>query len=199
MKLMYNNSFNTIIRTIREDDIMKLEKGLIQVYTGNGKGKTTAALGQGLRACGRGLKVYMVQFLKSGDTGELHSVEKLHPLFQIFRFERERGFFWTLSTEEKLDLKEDINKGFEFITKVIKGNECDILIIDELLGVLGNGLLETEAVLELLGSKPDTMEVVITGRNAPDKLLEAADLVTEMKEIKHYFKKGIPAREGIEA
>lgn len=178
---------------------MKLEKGLIQVYTGNGKGKTTAALGQGLRACGRGLKVYMVQFLKSGDTGELHSVEKLYPLFQIFRFERERGFFWTLTSEEKLELKEDIDKGFEFISKVIKGNECDILIIDELLGVLGNKLLETEEVLELFKSKPDTMEIVITGRNAPEKLLEAADLVTEMKEIKHYFRKGIPAREGIEA
>ena len=72
---------------------MKLEKGLVQVYTGDGKGKTTAALGQGLRACGRGLKVYFVQFLKGSDTGELHSVKKLYPLFEIFRFERERGFF----------------------------------------------------------------------------------------------------------
>lgn len=178
---------------------MKLEKGLIQVYTGDGKGKTTAALGQGLRACGRGLKVCMVQFLKSGDTGELHSVEKLQPLFEIFRFERERGFFWTLSAEEKQELKEDIDKGFSFIKRVVAEDKCDILIIDELLGVLGNSLLEIDQVVELFKAKPDTMEIIVTGRNVPDKLLELADLVTEMKEIKHYYKKGIAAREGIEA
>lgn len=178
---------------------MKLEKGLIQVYTGNGKGKTTAALGQGLRACGRGLKVCMVQFLKSGDTGELHSVEKLHPLFEIFRFERERGFFWTLTAEEKHELKEDIDTGFMFIKKVIAEDKCDVLIIDELLGVLSNKLLESTEVVELLNAKPDTMEIIITGRNIPDEIMEIADLVTEMKEIKHYFTKGVPAREGIES
>lgn len=178
---------------------MKLKKGLIQVYTGDGKGKTTAALGQGLRSCGRGLKVCMVQFLKGGDTGELHSVEKLHPLFKIFRFEKERGFFWTLSDQEKHELKEDIDRGFEFIKKVAANNECDILIIDELLGVLSNGLLEVNEAVELLKTKPDTMEIIITGRNVPEEILEIADLVTEMKEIKHYFRSGIPAREGIES
>ena len=179
--------------------VLKLEKGLIQVYTGDGKGKTTAALGQGLRSCGRGLKVCMVQFLKSGDTGELHSVEKLHPLFEIFRFERPRGFFWTLSEPEKHDLKEDIDNGFEFIKRVVTNNECDVLIIDELLGVLGNRLLDINEVVELLKTKSDTMEIIITGRNAPKEILEAADLVTEMKEIKHYFRNGVPAREGIES
>jgi len=178
---------------------MKLEKGLIQVYTGNGKGKTTAALGQGLRACGRGLKVCMVQFLKSGDTGELHSVEKLQPLFEIHRFERERGFFWTLTAEEKLQLKEDIDKGFEFIENIVKENKCDILIIDELLGVLGNKLLTIAEVAELLRSKPETMEIIMTGRNVPDEIVELADLVTEMREIKHYFNNGVSAREGIES
>jgi len=121
---------------------MKLERGLVQVYTGDGKGKTTAALGQGLRSCGRGLKVCMVQFLKGGDTGELHSVEKLHPYFEIFRFEKKRGFFWTLSEQEKRELKEDIDKGFEFIKNVVAKDQCDVLIIDELMGVLGNKLLE---------------------------------------------------------
>ncbi len=178
---------------------MKLKKGLIQVYTGDGKGKTTAALGQGLRSCGRGLKVYMVQFLKGRDTGELHSIEKLHPLFRIFRFERDRGFFWTLSEQEKRELKEDIDKGFQFIEGVVADNECDVLIIDELLGVLGNELLEIQQVLELLKKKPESMEIIMTGRNAPKEIIEAADLVTEMKEIKHYFKNGIPAREGIES
>lgn len=178
---------------------LKLEKGLVQVYTGDGKGKTTAALGQGLRSCGRGLKVCMVQFLKGGDTGELHSVEKLHPLFEIFRFEKERGFFWTLSEEEKRELKKDIDRGFEFIKKVIANKECDILIIDELLGVLSNRLLEVNEVVELLKTKPDNIEIIITGRNAPKEIIDAADLVTEMKEIKHYFKNGIYAREGIES
>lgn len=178
---------------------MKLEKGLVQVYTGNGKGKTTAALGQGLRSCGRGLMVYMVQFLKGGDTGELHSVEKLQPLFKIFRFERKRGFFWTLSEKEKIELKEDIDRGFDFVRRVIENNECDVLILDELLGVLGNKLLQTSEVIDLINSKPCAMEIIITGRNAPEEIIEAADLVTEMKEVKHYFSKGIQAREGIES
>ncbi len=178
---------------------MRLEKGLIQVYTGNGKGKTTAALGQGLRSCGRGLKVCMVQFLKGGDTGELHSVKKLHPLFEIFRFEKERGFFWTLSDVEKQELKQDIERGFAFIKEVVEEKKCDILIIDELLGVLGNKLLTVDEVVKLLKSKPADMEIIITGRNVPKEIIEVADLVTEMKEIKHYFNEGIPAREGIES
>ncbi|HOE58105.1 MAG TPA: cob(I)yrinic acid a,c-diamide adenosyltransferase [Bacillota bacterium] len=178
---------------------MRLKKGLIQVYTGDGKGKTTAALGQGLRSCGRGLKVYMVQFLKGSDTGELHSVEKLNPLFKIFRFEKERGFFWTLSEQEKKELKEDIDRGFAFIEGVVANNECDVLIIDELLGVLGNKLIKIDQVLKLLKTKPESMEIIITGRNAPKEIIDAADLVTEMREIKHYFKSGIPAREGIES
>ena len=177
---------------------MKLEKGLIQVYTGDGKGKTTAALGQGLRSCGRGLKVFMVQFLKGADSGELHSIEKLHPLFQIFRFERERGFFWTLNEQEKKELKEDIDKGIAFIKKVIQENECDILIIDELLGVLGNKLVTIEEVIEFLKSRPESMEIIMTGRNVPPEIAEIADLITEMKEIKHYFRKGVPSRVGIE-
>jgi cob(I)alamin adenosyltransferase len=184
---------------LEEMIVIKLKKGLIQIYTGDGKGKTTAALGQGLRSCGRGLKVWMVQFLKSGDTGELHSVATLQPFFEIFRFEKERGFFWTLSEQEKQELKEDINYGFGFIKRVVSNNECDVLIIDELLGVLGNRLLEVNEVVELLKSKPDTMEIIITGRNVPAELLEIADLVTEMKEIKHYFRNGVPAREGIES
>lgn len=177
---------------------MKLEKGLIQVYTGNGKGKTTAALGQGLRSCGRGFKVYMVQFLKGGDTGELHSVEKLDPLFKIFRFERKRGFFWTLNDQEKRELKEDIDKAMAFVKNVIENNECDILIMDEIMGVLSNGLLNVSEVVELLRSKPESMEIILTGRNVPEEVAEIADLITEMREVKHYFRKGVPFRVGIE-
>ena len=108
----------------------RLEKGLIQVYTGDGKGKTTAALGQALRAVGAGYRVYMVQFLKGGSTGELEAAKRLEPEFRIFRFEKERGFFWTLSDSEKKELKSEVNRAFEFIRKWC-GEKCNILILDE--------------------------------------------------------------------
>jgi cob(I)alamin adenosyltransferase len=177
---------------------MELKKGLVQVYTGNGKGKTTAALGQAFRSAGRGLNVYMVQFLKSNDTGELHSAKRLYPQFQIFRFEKPRGFFWTLTDKEKLELKKDVQKAFQFCKKAVSGSECDILIMDEIMGALHGELLNIEEVLELIRNKPDNLEIIMTGRNVPQKIMESADLVTEMVEVKHYFKQGIPAREGIE-
>lgn len=176
----------------------KLTKGCIQVYTGDGKGKTTAAIGQGVRAAGNELKVYMVQFLKGSETGELKSIEKLAPYFKIFRFEKKRGFFWTLSDEEKAELKKEIEEAFEFCKKVLKDKECDVLILDEIMGVLHNKLLSIEEVVKFLKSKPEDMEIILTGRNVPGEILEIADLVTEMKEIKHYFEKGVPARRGIE-
>lgn len=176
----------------------KLSKGYVQVYTGDGKGKTTAALGLGLRASGGGFKVYMVQFLKGGDTGELHSIEKLEPNFRIFRFERPRGFFWTLSEEEKIELQKDMKKALEFCRSVIKNRECDLLIIDEIMGALHTKLIDVSEVLELIKSKPEDMELILTGRNVPPEIMDAADLVTEMKEVKHYFNKGVNARKGIE-
>lgn len=177
---------------------MGLDRGLVQIYTGDGKGKTTAALGQAMRAAGNGLKVYMVQFLKTSDTGELHSSERLHPYFRIFRFERPRGFFWTLNDNEKAELKEDVTKAFEFCKKVLSDHECDVLILDELMAVITNGILSIDEVLNLIKSKPEDLEIIMTGRNAPQEIKDAADLVTEMKEVKHYFHKGIPQRKGIE-
>lgn len=177
---------------------MRLQKGYIQVYTGDGKGKTTAAVGLATRAAGDGFKVYMVQFLKGGHTGELESAKKLQPEFQIFRFEKPRGFFWTLDDEEKKELKKEINKAYEFCMESLKNNECDILIMDEVMGVLANKLLTEEQLLQLLDSKPENIEIILTGRNVPESIIKKADLVTEMKEIKHYFREGVPAREGIE-
>ena len=176
----------------------KLTNGYVQIYTGNGKGKTTAAVGQGVRAVGSGFKVIMVQFLKGSETGELHSLKKLEPDFKLYRFERPRGFFWTLSDEEKLELKKDIEKGFEFCKSVFQNNECDMLIIDEIMGVLSNKLLTVEEVREFIKSKPSGIELIMTGRNVPDEIAECANLITEMKDIKHYFNEGVPARKGIE-
>ena len=177
---------------------MKLSKGLIQVYTGSGKGKTTAALGQAVRAAGSGLKVYIVQFLKSDDTGELISLKKLYPEIQIFRFEKPRGFFWTLNDSERLELKEEIKTAFEFCIKASLNLECDVLIMDEIMGVLKNKLLSINEVVEFVKNKPLNLEIVMTGRDVPEEIANVADLITEMREIKHYFKDGIPARKGIE-
>jgi ATP:corrinoid adenosyltransferase len=175
-----------------------LEKGYVQVYTGNGKGKTTAALGQGLRAAGNELTVYMIQFLKSADTGELESVKKLSPYFNIFRFEKKRGFFWTLNNEEKAELKVEIQSAYKFAEESLKEGKCDVLILDEVMGAISNKLLSIEQVIELINIKGDNVELILTGRNVPEAILEKADLVTEMKDTKHYFSKGVPARKGIE-
>lgn len=176
----------------------RLEKGLIQVYTGDGKGKTTAALGQAFRAVGHGYKVYMVQFLKGGESGELNSAKRLAPEFKIFRFEKERGFFWTLGDEEKKELKAEVAEAFEFISDAVQNHRCDILILDEIMGVLHNGLLDKDQVCHLLNKKPDGMEIILTGRDAPESVIRVAHLVTEMRPIKHPFDEGIGSREGIE-
>ena len=176
----------------------KLKKGYVQVYTGNGKGKTTAAVGLGVRAVGDSMKVFMVQFLKSGETGELKSTKQFGDAFQIFRFEKKRRFVWTLTEEEKEEVKKEIKLAYNFALEVLHQNKCDILILDEIMGVLGNKFLSTEDVLNLIDEKPENMELILTGRNVPKEIIEKVDLVTEMKDIKHYFEAGVPAREGIE-
>lgn len=178
--------------------MLKLNKGYIQVYTGNGKGKTTAAIGQAVRAAGSGLSVYMVQFLKTADTGEYIGLKKFYPQLQVFIFERPRGFFWTLNESEKKELQEDIDRAYDFCLETIKNRTCDVLIMDEIMGVITNKLLTQEQVMTLLDNKPEDMEIVMTGRDVPSSILQRADLVTEMKDIKHYMDKGVGARKGIE-
>ena len=176
----------------------KLERGYVQVYTGNGKGKTTAAVGQAVRSVGNGLKVYMLQFLKTDPTGELEIAKLIGDKFQIFRFESKKGFFWTLNDEQKAVLKNEVNTAYNFAMEVIKNNSCDVFILDEIMGVLSNKLLTEQQVIELIDNKPINMELILTGRNVPDSIKDRADLVTEMKEIKHYMEKGIYSRKGIE-
>jgi cob(I)alamin adenosyltransferase len=176
----------------------KLKNGYVQIYTGNGKGKTTAAVGLAVRAAGNEYNVFMVQFLKGGKTGELESAKKMSPFFNIFRFEKKRGFFWTLNVEEKNELKEEVQKGYEFCMEALKEGKCDILIMDEVMGALNNQLISEEQLLELIDNKPDNIELVLTGRDVPKAIIDKANLVTEMKDIKHYFNEGVPSREGIE-
>lgn len=175
-----------------------MEKGLVQVYTGEGKGKTTAAIGQGIRAYGRGKTVYMVQFLKSSETGEITTLKKLEPGFRLFRFEKQRGFIWNLSREEVEELKVDIANAVSFVRDTLRNNCCDVLILDEIMAVLRNGLIEIKEVLDIIKNKPENVELILTGRNVPEELIEVADYVSQIDCIKHPFQKGITAREGIE-
>lgn len=173
----------------------KLEKGLIQVYTGNGKGKTTAAFGLALRAVGRGLKVYAIQFIKGGfDYGELYVVDRL-PNLKLEAFGR--GKFVTEKPADKADVKA-AEEALALAEKVVKSGEYDIVILDEINVALHLELIKVEKVLKLLKNKPKHVELLLTGRYAPNEIIEVADLVTEMKEIKHPYSKGYEARKGIE-
>jgi cob(I)alamin adenosyltransferase len=174
---------------------MPLERGCVQVYTGNGKGKTTAALGLALRAVGRGLNVCMFQFIKGGGQyGEHLAAEKLAPLLTIIQTGRPGWVNTKDITEDRRTAQEALAQARELLVS----GAFDLFICDEINGAVGFGLIDLEQVLELISAKPETTELVLTGRNAHERVIEAADLVTEMREIKHYYKAGIPARTGIE-
>jgi cob(I)alamin adenosyltransferase len=173
-----------------------MEKGLIQVYTGNGKGKTSAALGIALRAVGHRLRVLIVQFMKGNmEYGELESARKLHPYLTITSTGRES--FVSKSHPDPLDI-EHAQKGFALAKKAVIHREFDIVILDEINVAVDYGLIPLFDLLQLIESKPDTVELILTGRNAKPEIIEKADLVTEMVERKHYYKKGMKARKGIE-
>jgi cob(I)alamin adenosyltransferase len=180
---------------LNRDLPMTLERGCIQVYTGNGKGKTTAALGLALRAVGRGLRVCVFQFIKGGGPyGEHLIAYKLAPLFTIMQTGRPG---W-VNTKDISEDRRVAQEALERAKEIIISGEYDLVVLDEVNGAVGFGLVDVEQVLELITLKPETMELVLTGRNAHEKVIEAADLVTEMREVKHYFKAGVPARTGIE-
>jgi cob(I)alamin adenosyltransferase len=175
---------------------MKLEQGCVQVYTGNSKGKTTAALGLALRAAGRELMICMIQFMKGGGPyGEHLAAHKLAPFLTIIQTGREGWVNKENPDPEDIRLaREALDKAKEALT----GGRYDMVILDEINGAVAFGLLDVEAVLELIDLRPPNVELVLTGRNAHGRIIEAADLVTEMTEIKHYYKAGVPARIGIE-
>jgi len=172
--------------------------GMIQVYTGDGKGKTTAAIGQGVRAVGTGKTVYMVQFLKGGPTGEIAALSALSPKFQVFRFGEERDFVWQLSDDEVSALRSETRDAFLFAVSVIKDESADMLVLDEIMAAIENGFLDVEEVVAAIKNKPLQMEIVLTGRNAPRSIIDIADYVSNIICIKHPFKKKKSAREGIE-
>jgi cob(I)alamin adenosyltransferase len=202
---------NKIRRTIPIDDLNSSSKkpnkdsnstkvgfqnlGLVEVYTGTGKGKTTAALGLGLRSYGKGLKVFMIQFMKGDiDYGEILAVKELDG-FIIEQFGRPD--FVDKNNPEKIDI-EYAHSALARAHEILSNGEYDILILDEINIALEWNLIELEDIIELINSKPKNVELVLTGRYAHPKIIELADLVTDMQEIKHPYKNGVPAREGIE-
>ncbi len=174
---------------------MPLERGCTQIYTGNGKGKTTAALGLALRAVGRGLNVCFFQFIKGGGKyGEHLAAEKLAPLMTIIQTGRPGWVNTSDITEDRKVAQEALVQARQLLTS----GTYDLLICDEINGAVGFGLIDVEQVLELISARPEKSELVLTGRNADQRVIDAADLVTEMCEIKHYYQAGVPARSGIE-
>lgn len=180
----------------------KLKRGLVQVYTGKGKGKTTAAWGQAMRASGQGLKVAIIQFFKGKGSGvprsswrgagEARMAKKLKldvysfcPVHPSFGGERKKS-------------KKECNKAILFAKEMIQSKKYDLIILDEINIAMKDRLIEVNEVLDLIKKKPKEVELILTGRGAPEKITESADLVTEMREIKHPYQKGIKGRRGIE-
>jgi len=168
------------------------QKGLVQIYTGDGKGKTTAALGLAMRAAGHDLKIAFIQFLKGIPAGEHIYTEKYKP-FSIVQVSK--GDSFTKSTEQ---LKEEAQQTLVYAEKEMLSGKYDLVILDEIFVALSKRLITLEQVLDLLRKKPDELELVLTGRNAPKEIIQQADLVTEMLMIKHPFNEGIEGRKGIE-
>jgi cob(I)alamin adenosyltransferase len=171
-----------------------MKKGLVQIYTGEGKGKTTAALGLSVRAAGRGLKVFIAQFAKGMFYGELKALERLSPEITLRQYGR-KCFIENEPTEEDRRLARE---GWKEIQEVLAREDYDLLILDEIGIALHYELIALREVEELVEGKPTGIELVLTGRKIPEGLFEKADLVTEMREIKHYYNAGVNARKGIE-
>lgn len=171
-----------------------MEKGMIQIYTGDGKGKTTAAFGLAVRAAGAGLRVYIAQFMKSGIYSEIAALKCFMPQIEVVQYGR-KGFVCGQPSDED---RQCARAGFDMVCAVVRNEEYDVVICDELNVAVHCGLIEEAAVLALFDIRPQGMELIVTGRNATEKIMGKADLVTEMKPIKHYYDTGVQARVGIE-
>jgi cob(I)alamin adenosyltransferase len=172
----------------------RLTKGYIQVYTGDGKGKTTAALGLALRASGHGLHTYIGQFMKGQRYGELDALRD-HPFITLEQYGDPRCIHREEVTAEHIA---QAHEGLERAREAMLSGKYDLVVLDEVNVSIWFGVLETAEVLALLDEKPEHVEVVLTGRRAPQALIERADLVTEMRMVKHYYQNGVQARSGIE-
>ncbi|MFP3880286.1 MAG: cob(I)yrinic acid a,c-diamide adenosyltransferase [Dehalococcoidia bacterium] len=173
------------------------QKGLIQVYTGAGKGKSTAAMGQAIRAAGHGFKVGLVSFFKDPEAfgyGEHKCLEKLG--IKTFLFAKKHPHFYKGLNPD--DVCRECSKGLEFIKELFQDPSWDMLVLDEINIAVRDGFLKEEDILSLMEAKPENLELVLTGRGVTEKIIEKADLVSEVREVKHPYSQGIASREGIE-
>jgi cob(I)alamin adenosyltransferase len=173
---------------------LKRRRGYTQVYTGNGKGKTTAALGLSIRAAGAGLKTFIAQFIKMGDYSEIKALKRFSDLIHVEQFGLGR---FTNGQPSPADI-EAAQKGLAKIKSIMASDAYKIIILEEANVAVKYGMITVEDIIDLIVNKPFETELVITGRGAPEQIIAAADLVTEMRPVKHYFQKGVSARVGIE-
>ena len=172
-----------------------MKTGIVQVYTGNGKGKTTAAVGLGLRAVGHGLKVFMLQFMKGDPNyGELIALENI-PGFDYLQSGLPTFVVKGSPSEEDLRLARE---GLQKARELLSGSSYDLVILDEINCAVDYGLLSVQDVLDLIEMKPPNVELILTGRRAPAEITDVADLVSEVREVKHPYARGLEGREGIE-
>lgn len=157
-----------------------MDKGSVHIYCGAGKGKTTVALGQGIRAASQGKSVVIIQFLKEKNMDEIGFVRRLEPQVKLFRFEKSSESFENLTDEEKQEEKQNLQNGLNFAKKVLVTEECDVLILDEVLGLIEYGIVTVEDIRALIRAKSETAELILTGIYSGEELWEDADDVTEM-------------------
>jgi len=183
------------VSNILDETLARFNKGIVLVYTGNGKGKTTAAMGQALRALGHGFKVLVIQFMKGKKYGEVLCAEKLLPNLKIIPCGLDS--FVMKDNPAPVDI-ELARQGLKLAQEALSSKEYQMIILDEINVALDFKLIPLEEVLDLIRNKPDAIDLVLTGRYAPQEIIDLADTVSEVKEIKHHYSKGIKERAGIE-
>jgi cob(I)alamin adenosyltransferase len=174
-----------------------MKTGLTQLYIGKGKGKTTAALGQSIRALGRGMQILLIQFFKGADTGELSVLEGIREI-TVRRFHSQGKFFWKMKENEKIRLEDETREGLSYALDALTSGSWDMIVLDEILNAQSAGFITEDELLALIAANPGHTEVVMTGRETTDAVIKAADLVSKVEKIKHPYDRGIKARKGIE-
>lgn len=161
-----------------------MEKGFVKIYCGEGKGKSTSSLGRALVCAGEGKEVFMIQFLKGRYTRTLDYLKRLEPEVKVFRFEKMSRFYEELSEDEQREEELNIRNGVNFARKVVSIGECDVLILDEFLGLVDLGIIAVEDVIQIIRHKPEEMELILTGRNLPEALVDEADYISKIGIVK---------------
>lgn len=172
-----------MLLTYNEVNVVK--NSLVKIYCGEGKGKSTASLGRALVCASEGKDVFMIQFLKGRHTGTLDYLKRLEPEVKVFRFEKMNHYYDELSETEQQEENINILNGMNFAKKVLTIGECDVLILDEVLGLVDLGIIHVSDIIRLIHTKPEEMELILTGRNLPPELVEEADYISQINIVKN--------------